>query len=86
LRAENKDWSVQQAQKQAAPCVWVRSLQYDAIGAIRAYDQAVAAGTAGPNWTFQPPTLNGLALALNGLQDSAWTARWFDPQTGEWLA
>jgi hypothetical protein len=73
-------------QSQNRAVVWVRSQQYDAIGAIRAYEKAFGAGTAGPNWTFQPPTLCGLALALNGLQDGAYTARWFDPQTGRWLA
>ncbi len=46
-------------QSQNRAVVWVRSQQYDAIGAIRAYEKAFGAGTAGPNWTFQPPTYAG---------------------------
>ena len=34
---------------------------------------------------YQPETLTGRTLKLDGLSDGAYTARWYAPQTGEWL-
>ena len=73
-------------QSQTRALVWVRSQPYEASGAILAYEKAVGAGTAGPSWAFQPPTLSGLSLAVHNLPDGAYTARWFDPQSSQWLA
>lgn len=65
--------------------VWVRSRAYDANEAYLAYAKALRERTAGPNWVYEPPVRAGLTLTVSGLADGPYTARWFSPQTGEWL-
>ena len=65
--------------------VWVRSQQYELIKTVLAYEKAVGTGPALTDWTFQPDALSGLSVTISGLDDGAYTAHWFDPQTGQWL-
>ena len=65
--------------------VWVRSQQFEASRTVLAYEKAKGTGPALPDWTFAPPTLSGLTITVSGLSDGSYTARWFDPQTGQWL-
>jgi len=65
--------------------VWVRDQQFEAIKAVLAYEKAVGTGPALTDWTFRPAALSGLSVTVSGLQDGAYTARWFDPQAGQWL-
>ncbi len=66
--------------------VWVRHADYSLPAATLAYYKA-SGGTATPTaWTYTLAPLTGLTLALTGLEPGAYEARWFDPQTAEWLA
>jgi hypothetical protein len=66
--------------------VWVRSDAYQVFAANQAYEKEKArqAGQDPPNWTYEPPPLDGLKLTLTGLADGSYTVRWFSPTTGEW--
>jgi hypothetical protein len=66
--------------------VWVRSQQYEQSRAVLAYLKTKGTGPELPDWTFEPPPLSGLTVTVSGLSDGSYTARWFDPQTGQWLA
>lgn len=66
--------------------IWVRSQEFEIARAILGYEKAKGAGPALPDWTFTPSTLSGLAITVSGLTDGPYMARWFDPQTGQWLA
>lgn len=65
---------------------WVRHKEFDARAAQRAYGKALLAGTAGPDWTYEPAALSRQTLTIKGLRDGDYTAYWFSPQTGEWLS
>jgi hypothetical protein len=73
-----------QSAKQAL--VWVRSQEFEEARAVLAYEKAKGPGPALPDWTYTPPTLSGLSVTVSGLGDGSYTARWFDPQSGAWLA
>ncbi len=82
----SKDAVARSLQSATRALVWLRSQQYEASRAVLAYEKAVGPGPALPNWTFEPPLENGLTLTVRSLADGAYTAHWFDPQTGQWLA
>jgi len=63
-------------QNERRALVWVRNQAYDAATLL------VAGNTSAEE--FQ--TLTGLIVTISGLTDGAYEARWFSPQTGEWLA
>lgn len=62
--------------------MWIRNRAYDAAEASKAYQ---AAGQPGVSWVYEPQMLTGRTLKIDGLSDGSYTARWFSPQTGEWL-
>jgi hypothetical protein len=64
---------------------WVRSDAYDVAPANAAYQKARQAGQAGGDWVYQPPAIEGMRLTVSGLADGAYIARWFEPNTAEWL-
>jgi hypothetical protein len=73
-------------QSQDHALVWVRSDAYEVGAANQAYEKVKAAGQVQPDWSYQPPALDGLTLTLTGLADGSYTARWFSPATGVWQA
>jgi Domain of unknown function (DUF5060) len=65
--------------------VLIRSRAYDGQAAGLAYSEALRTNTTA-GWVYEPPTLSGATLTLNGLSDGEYRAHWYDPQTGTWLA
>lgn len=63
-------------QNDARALVWVRNQAYDAATLLVA--------TNVPDGTFE--TLTGVTVTISGLTDGAYEARWFSPQTGDWLS
>jgi hypothetical protein len=40
----------------------------------------------GPDWVYTPETLTGFTLKLMSLQDGSYTAYWYQPMQGKWIA
>ncbi len=64
---------------------WLVSDRYSASGVQRAQTEALLDGTYREG---DPPVFpeRRTTLTIRGLQDGPYAARWFDPQTGAWLA
>lgn len=69
-------------QSETHALIWVRNKAYEGSAAGRAY----AAIKAPPSdWVYRPEVISGATLTITGLEDGAYTARWFDSQSGTWL-
>jgi hypothetical protein len=65
---------------------WVRNYPYIAFLAQSRYDNDVRyKKTPQAEWHYQLDPLTGLRLTITGLQDGSYTAKWYDPSTGQWL-
>ncbi|MXV20209.1 hypothetical protein [Deinococcus xianganensis] len=64
---------------------WLVSDRYSASGVQRAQTEALLDGTYRE---VAPPVFpeRRTTLTIRGLRDGPYAARWFDPQTGAWLA
>jgi hypothetical protein len=65
---------------------WVRNPSYNAYLAQARRDNDVRSKkTPESEWRYQLEPLTGLTLTVMGLQDGSYTAKWYDPSTGQWL-
>jgi hypothetical protein len=65
---------------------WVRSAGYNAFLAQTRRDNDVRyKKTPQAEWRYQLEPLRDLTLTLTGLRDGTYTAKWYDPSTGQWL-
>jgi hypothetical protein len=62
--------------------VWLRSDAYTVQAVEAAWGGADSAGA----FNYVPPLVEGQVLTLRGMEADRYTARWFDPQSGSWLA
>lgn len=73
-------------QSQERALMWIRNKAYEANAATRSFEKALKEKKAGPGWKYEPPLLSGLTITVTQLMDGDYSAAWFDPQTGRWLA
>jgi hypothetical protein len=65
---------------------WVRNSTYNAyLAQTRRNNDVRFKKTPESEWRYQLETLTGLTLTVTGLQDGSYTAKWYDPSTGQWL-
>ena len=68
--------------------LWVRSNGYTVQAVQEAYDQAVRAALKAKRkfteWRYEPPVLSTISVTLTGLQDGAYTVRWYSPTARSW--
>jgi hypothetical protein len=68
--------------------LWVRSNGYTVQAVQEAYDQAVRAALKAKRkfteWRYDPPVLSTISVTLTGLQDGAYTVRWYSPTERSW--
>jgi hypothetical protein len=62
---------------------WVRSDAYELVAATSAYERVLRERKSA-GWTYQPPTLDGLTLTIESLEDGDYQAAWFDPRSAAW--
>jgi hypothetical protein len=62
--------------------VWLRSDGYTVQAVEAAWRGAGSPGT----FLYLPPLVEGQVLTIRDMVDGEYTARWFDPQSGNWLA
>jgi hypothetical protein len=62
--------------------IWLRTEGYTVQAAEAAWAEAGHPSVSG----YIPPSIEGHMLTLPDLDAGEYTARWFDPQSGNWLA
>jgi hypothetical protein len=62
-------------------------VHYDVQWIEAAYQTDVSENkTSEAGWKYDLPEITGLELTLVGLVDGSYQARWYSPETGQWLA
>jgi hypothetical protein len=65
---------------------WIRNVQFDAQLLEPAYQMEVREQkTPETLWKYALPAIHDLQLTLAGLEDGSYRARWYSPETGQWL-
>jgi hypothetical protein len=67
--------------------VWLHDRKYDANAMQRAHDLLALQGNKpGEDWIYLPDPIKDVTLTFDQLADGRYTAAWYSPVRGEWLA